>query len=457
MNKQDRHMLNRLLENDLSPEDRAQALQRLEKDTEAIRYLAQQAVFLSELNEWLSCQNIRDTLASKGFRPQSAHAMNKKQWWLGVLSPRRLLAGAAAVIVLAIGGLFLVNDVKPDDRVVAEIVETDTDLSRALWPVGQNKVVQEIKFESGRMRLRLKNGVKLSLEGPVHATFVSAMQLRLMKGKAMADVGKDGKGFVIETVNARVVDLGTCFGVSVGESNETDVVVFEGKVEVFDPGEKPPNAQPEITLLAGEAIRMDNTRKSKRLNMVEIGGDYRGQPAARPIHIIRDIYDNIPAGETPRFYGLIQGGMGEGVRAYTTGHTRKWHAWPGETFPEELIGADVICTYDGDRFEENLEITLLIEKSCTLYLFADARQPIPAWLERDFTLTPLKLRSGPWVNRGIKMDTTSPDEEEGTYVPYSVWKRTLLQPGPVVLGAPCMPGHDIKQVMYGLAVKELSR
>ena len=35
-------------------------------------------------------------------------------------------------------------------------------------------------------------------------------------GKATVDVGEAGKGFIIETVNARVVDLGTRFGVAVG-------------------------------------------------------------------------------------------------------------------------------------------------------------------------------------------------------------------------------------------------
>lgn len=456
MNKQDRHMFNRLLENDLSPEDRAQALQKLEKDPEAIRYLAQQAVFLSELNEWLSCQNMRDTMVSKGFRPHATHAMKKKQWWFGVENPRRLLAGVAAVIMLAIGGLFLVNELKHDGRVVAEIVETDADLSHALWPVGQSKVVQEIKFDSGRMRLRLKNGVKISLEGPVHATFVSAMQLRLMKGKAMADVGKDGKGFVIETVNARVVDLGTSFGVSVGESNATDIVVFEGSVEIYDPTNSKIESQSKLTLIEGEAVRMDNSRNLHRVPMIAMSRVNQDMQATTASDFISDVMDNVVTNGVNRFYGLVRKGMQEGARVYTTGHTRTWHPLSGETFPQELVGADVIRTISSDRQQEDLSITLVINKPCELYVFPDARYPVPEWVRRDYTNTGFRLLSGPWIPRGKTLETLSVSERAVAYVPHSVWKKIINQTGPVILGT-ALPGeHVYVRAMYGLAVKELS-
>ena len=92
------------------------------------------------------------------------------------------------------------------------------------------------------------------------------MRVVTQRGTVRARVGKDARGFVIETPTTNVVDLGTEVGVQVdGLSQDTDVVVFEGSVNLVvdpqgDPRDAPSNgdATPRRTRLAtGEALRVD--------------------------------------------------------------------------------------------------------------------------------------------------------------------------------------------------------
>jgi len=73
-------------------------------------------------------------------------------------------------------------------------------------------------------------GVKVVLEAPVTFEFDSPQRLRLFRGRVAADVPPSGKGFTVVTPSGNAIDLGTSFGVAVGESGDTQVHVFEGEV-----------------------------------------------------------------------------------------------------------------------------------------------------------------------------------------------------------------------------------
>jgi hypothetical protein len=455
MNDTDRQQIDRLLDGDLSPEEWDALRGRLEADPGAIAYLADRAILVSDLRRSLTRRKLqRDVMASvlTGSHTPSQHGGASPFWrrWLTVVG------AVAAILLLALGGfLFLHRRWTDRGEVIAEIIESQEVLPAHRWQAGQRVALREITLASGRVTLRLPRGILLDLRGPLDAEFASATTLKLFRGKATADVGETGKGFVIETVNARVVDLGTRFGVAVGKSNATDIVVFDGKVEVFEPAKNTAAQRPPITLTEGEAIRVDGSRKPQRARMIVLGTDARSLQDGTSADVVADVKDNVSERDFHRYYGLLRGAMGDGARAYTTGHTRTWHAMPGETFPEELVGADVVCTFYPARREKDLEITVLVTRPCVLYVFPDARQPVPDWLRRDFTDTGLRLRSGPWLPRGVDLDSLPPGEAGKTYVPFQVWKRTIAKPGPVLLGTPCASGHDDRQAMYGLAVKAL--
>lgn len=446
MNTPDRQLLNRLLEDDLSTEDRDQALTKLETDPEAVAYLAEQAIFVADLRQSLKRRKLQRTVAT------SMLPFPRKTFLTKII--RAWPFAAAAIVLLALSGTLFFQQWRGERAVMVEIVTSESAMPAEYWKAGQRVALRKMMLASGRVGLRLKNGVVLSLEGPLHAEFVSEMQLRLSQGRATADVGKDGKGFVIDTVNARVVDLGTRFGVSVGESNETDIVVFEGKVEVFDPAKTDVKPQPKITLNEGEAIRVDDSRRRQRVRMLVLNRRAWRFQESRNSDIVSDVMDNVTTNGANRFYGLVRAGMAEGARMYTTGHNRTWYPLPGEAFPQELVGADVICTMDTDRHEEDLSMTLVITRPCELYVFPDARHPEPEWVRREFTNVGFQLRSGPWTPRGKSLETLTDAEKAQLYVPHTVWKKSITQPGPIVLGS-SLPAQGVHaRAMYGIAVKE---
>jgi len=434
MNSDDREMLDQLLHGELSGPQHEAALKLLETDREAIAYYSDQAILLSDLRQSLRRRHLQRGLPVAVMRPR----------W------RRGFTWSAAAAALVVVGLAIWHVYAGVSVEVVDAQGLDSD-----WRPGRKLAVNTLALEAGRVQLKLPKGVLVTFEAPFEVEFVSETMLHLRRGKAMADAGVNGKGFSIETSNAHVLDLGTKFGVAVTPDSATDVVVYEGSVEVTPPFTRGQPSRDKLTLGEGEGVRLGASRPSRRLPFVPLGKDGHFPDAAHSADLIGDITDNIIAGETHRFYGLIRGGMGDGARVYTTGHYRLWNALPGGKFPQELVGADAICTFSPDRNESGLEITLTLQRPCNLYVLADAIAPVPDWLKRDFMDTGLRVRSGPWVPRGKTPESIAPDALEKMHVVHTVWKKAVATPGPVVLGSPRTQEKGRAPVMYGIAVKEL--
>src|SRR5262249_40434825 len=160
------------------------------------------------------------------------------------------------------------------------------------------------------------NGVELLVEGPAEVHFTSLERVMVVEGKIAARVGPDAIGFSIETPHANVIDRGTVFGVSVEGSQKTDVVVYEGIVDldVLGHGE-----QPRRRLATGEALRVSNEGGLSRIASVQ-GEEFLSPPqvrhdaAARP-PIIASVTDNIRLHDTAKFNRVIPVGFEEDCRA----------------------------------------------------------------------------------------------------------------------------------------------
>ncbi len=87
-----------------------------------------------------------------------------------------------------------------------------------------------ISIESGLVEVEYFSGAKLILHGPCVFVLTGENSGRLERGQLTGNV--DGGNFFIATPNARVVDLGTEFGLSTTASGGTNVCVFDGEVEV---------------------------------------------------------------------------------------------------------------------------------------------------------------------------------------------------------------------------------
>ena len=176
-------------------------------------------------------------------------------------------------------------------------------------------------------------------------------------------------------------------------------MVFEGKVEVFDPVKQSASQPPKTTLTEGDAIPVgrlaqaaadQNDLARPRCPIVRQRSQFR---------IVADVSDNVVQDDFHRYYACCatawareRGCIPPGIPA------------PGTRRPcfisSGAFGADVICTFSADRRETDLEITLTINRPCELYVLPDTRAPVPEWLQRDFVDTGLRLRSGPWTPRG---------------------------------------------------------
>ncbi len=353
------------------------------------------------------------------------------------------LRWAAAAVFLLAGALALWMPRGVEVRVMA--VSAD---AAAFWPQDSTQRLREVKLENGSVQLRLDSGVTLDLNAPVHLQLADAMHATLLAGSVTADVGDLGKGFVIETSSARVMDLGTRFGVSLGSSGETDVAVFQGKVEVFGKTKSEPTS-----LIAGEAVRVHPSATPRRLVCINTRGESFATLTPPPANaLVTDVRDNVDDGGSYAFYTLQTRQMRSGARPYSTLGKPHWQAMPGEEFPTELIGADIVGTFSPDRNDPDLELTLSVSRPCTVFLMLDSRSEVPEWVKRDFTEAGFQLRSGPWAENPVVQGMTA-DESGEIHVTYHVWKRTVPAAGAIKLGPPYPEKDGRYRAMYGIAVK----
>ena len=184
-------------------------------------------------------------------------------------SSRWILAVAAAVVLL-VGGLsayqiwFHRNDSQDvSDRYVAVIAQSVGGYQEGAKPVrpGESLGAGLFALDRGIVRLDFTSGAQIAVEGPARLEIVDEMCVVLKRGILTATVSPSASGFVVDTATARIVDLGTAFGVAVEEDGQTDVCVFDGLVEVNRQGA---GASPRLPqrVREGESVsclqRLDN-------------------------------------------------------------------------------------------------------------------------------------------------------------------------------------------------------
>jgi hypothetical protein len=134
---------------------------------------------------------------------------------------------------------------------VAVLVDAD----HAVWSDGQARPAGarlgrgELALASGLARVRLSNGVALTLEGPATLDVLSQDTTVLRAGRVVARVPVATHGFAVQVGANRVVDLGTEFGVR-ADAGRMLVKVFDGEVEVGRAG----GGQPATRLTLGAAV-----------------------------------------------------------------------------------------------------------------------------------------------------------------------------------------------------------
>ncbi|MDZ4850266.1 MAG: FecR family protein [Pirellulaceae bacterium] len=346
---------------------------------------------------------------------------------------------ATAVTAAAAFALLTWWNVPKDRGVRMQVMEST---SRSLQADTQIRI-HSLQLAEGEVRLKLASDVVVRVSSPSKLQFLNTMHLSVLYGKVTADVGEHGKGFIIDTPNTRVVDLGTRFGVDARGDGSTDVVVFSGVVELHELGANT-NSTPIIRLEQGQAVSLREQRQLARIDSI-IGSANpeewsRGDVSSQGL--ITSVTDNV-AGEADWFFHRIQPNA---LRPGAFVHVDRPHTWEavqGEDFPSSLLDADLVQTFRGARRIRRLELELRFSRPGLLYLLMPDRGERPDWLVRDF------IPTGESVALQESLDRPKVRES------FTVWKREIDQADYVKLGPAPRDANGNATIMYGIAAKPM--
>ena len=128
-----------------------------------------------------------------------------------------------------------------------------------------------IRLDEGVVKITFDNGADVVIEGPSEFEVITYDEISLTSGRLYANVPHRTVGFIVSTLNAKVIDLGTGFGVYADATGSTDVHVLDGKV----------------SLVSG--TRSD-VRQSQVVSVNEARRVERGSEAIRPITFKADAF-----------------------------------------------------------------------------------------------------------------------------------------------------------------------
>lgn len=371
---------------------------------------------------------------------------------------------AASMLLSAGVGIYALRGVarnKPHQGAVAEIV----DARQLIWSADDTAHQDDKSIRPGRLStasgwatLRFRSGATLSISGATSMEIVSDMLVRLDKGQATAEVPHWATGFTIKTRDAEIVDLGTKFGVVARGSGTTDVVVFEGQVDL-----KPTTgaSAPKTRLTQGQGVRIDSKGSMDRileLRRDAVNGQWttdssnEDQPDWSET-TFKSIRDNIPSVDVPTYYQITPHGLDDDSLAYTDA-PHEWNGLTADGLPEFLRHADYVMTRNDYRYINDFQMTIELAKPAIVYVFFDHRVPPPEWLTEQFEKTgvDIGLDEGPWEPGDTKHATGVGGGVSIENV-FSVWQRRCETPETVKLGA--MGKKPGARAMYGIAAQPL--
>ena len=122
---------------------------------------------------------------------------------------------------------------------------------------------RRLVLAAGLAEIAFASGTHVILEGPAEFEPLSPNEGLLSQGLLSAYVPPAAQGFVVRAPDAKVVDLGTEFGIAVEQGKLSDVEVFAGRVEVRL-GADAEQTDPKQAVLAGEAIHVWSPTASDR-------------------------------------------------------------------------------------------------------------------------------------------------------------------------------------------------
>ncbi len=175
-----------------------------------------------------------------------------------IVIPRWLVYGAmAATVVIAMVGAWMERQPSPSSELVSPLPERRTEPSIAVPKVEPPVVAtlstmyaaqwegaadtqpgmvlrrgESLALRSGFAAIQMNRGATLVMEGPCRLVLRDDNTVLLERGKLVAHVPGEARRFTVHAPYARIIDLGTEFGVQVLNDGTSHIHVFEGLVEL---------------------------------------------------------------------------------------------------------------------------------------------------------------------------------------------------------------------------------
>ncbi len=230
MNRQDFELLQRYLNGNLPPSEMEALETLLRTDPDARRTLRS----LATVDE-----KLRERAAASEIVPEAPPVPHPSWWNQAIL----VLGGMAAMLVF---GLCFWNPGKPQRQVPPHQPLPEQGIARVIRMEGSGSVngsvplagVSElhpgtdIVLEEGLVELAYREtGVHVIATAPLDVHLETDMHLMLKRGEVKLVVPPQGIGFVVETLERKITDLGTSFVVSAKETG-SEVLVLDGQINV---------------------------------------------------------------------------------------------------------------------------------------------------------------------------------------------------------------------------------
>ncbi|MBB3208990.1 hypothetical protein FHS27_004824 [Rhodopirellula rubra] len=123
-----------------------------------------------------------------------------------------------------------------------------------------------IEIEEGMVELEYFTGASIILHSPCRFVTTGGQSGRLESGRVTGKV--DGGNFRILTPSANVLDMGTEFGVSLNETSDTDIHVFDGEVRVQSNFDLDASVSP-VSLTNGMSARVNRRGQIDRKHEID--------------------------------------------------------------------------------------------------------------------------------------------------------------------------------------------
>lgn len=296
-----------------------------------------------------------------------------------------------------------------------------------------------LRIDSGSAKITLPKVGYMLIDGPAEVDLVNPLRAKLNRGRIRVRVTEPtGQGFVVETPDGEIVDLGTEFALNVADGKKTGVVVFDGKVDLYVKQATSAEPSPGQRLVGGEGVTFDKSGDLNRIVSITTGQVATFQPddesansasagsASAPV--ISKIGDSLRNSETKKFYEIVPGGFRKDAMAYVD-RTYEWKQFNGkEGTMSYLDGADYVKMFNDDKLLKDIKIQLTLSQPAKLYVLFDNRVEVPDWLRKDYR----KLKDS--------LELIGYRGDDRIYCRFNVWERVVPESGIITLG-PCNAGQ----------------